>query len=124
MSSSIWKRRRANSVWRNCRARTRHWPRSCAAGWTRTRVATRASAAGSGAKADDRVGAYRLVRQLGSGGMGQVWLAERADGQFAQQVALKLIHPDLASPEAGPRFRRERQILADLRHPHIAQLID
>jgi serine/threonine protein kinase len=74
--------------------------------------------------AGDRIGAYRLVRELGRGGMGQVWLAERADGEFAQHVALKLIHPELAGPEAAPRFRRERQILADLRHPNIAQLID
>jgi serine/threonine-protein kinase len=74
--------------------------------------------------AGDRIGPYRLVHEIGRGGMGSVWLAERAEGDFKQQVALKLIRPDLGSPEAEPRFRRERQILAGLKHPNIAQLLD
>jgi len=72
----------------------------------------------------ERIGPYRLVHEIGRGGMGSVWLAERVDGEFVQQVALKLIRPDLGSPEAEPRFRRERQILAALKHPNIAQLLD
>lgn len=68
-------------------------------------------------------GRYRVVRELGRGGMGVVYLAERADGQFEQQVALKVIRQG-ASRRAAARFRRERQILADLTHPHIARLLD
>jgi Tol biopolymer transport system component len=71
-----------------------------------------------------RIGAYRLVRELGRGGMGQVWLGERVDGDFRQQVAIKLAHPAIGGSEGEARFRRERQILAGLRHPHIAQLLD
>jgi tetratricopeptide (TPR) repeat protein len=70
------------------------------------------------------VDVYRVVRELGRGGMAIVYLAERADGEFEQQVALKWMlqaHPDDASAEL---FRRERQALADLHHPHIARLID
>ena len=68
---------------------------------------------------------WRLLRPLGSGGMGTVHLAERADGAFRQQVAIKLLHPALAdSPDAAQRFRAERQILADLHHPHITRLLD
>lgn len=71
-----------------------------------------------------QVGPYRLVRQLGHGGMGAVYLAERDDGEFEQQVAIKLIHPSLASGEMLSRFRSERQILARLSHPHVAGLLD
>jgi len=68
---------------------------------------------------------WRLLRPLGSGGMGTVHLAERADGAFRQQVAIKLLHPALAeSADAAQRFRAERQILADLHHPHITRLLD
>jgi non-specific serine/threonine protein kinase/serine/threonine-protein kinase len=70
------------------------------------------------------IGSWRLVRQIGEGGMGAVWLAERAEGQFAQRGALKLIRLGLAYEEAIRRFRRERQILASLDHPHIARLLD
>jgi tetratricopeptide (TPR) repeat protein len=72
----------------------------------------------------ERVGAYRVVRELGRGGMAIVYLAERDDGEYRQQVALKWMpqaQPDAASETL---FRRERQALADLRHPHIARLID
>jgi serine/threonine-protein kinase len=71
-----------------------------------------------------RVGAYRLLDRLGEGGMGTVYLAERADGQFEHRVALKLVRAGLASDDLRRRFRRERQILARLSHPHIARLLD
>ncbi len=73
---------------------------------------------------DTRIGAYRLLRLLGSGGMGAVWLAERQDGQFNKQVALKLLHAGMADTELRARFLQERQILASLQHPNIAGLFD
>lgn len=69
-------------------------------------------------------GPYRLVRELGQGGMGAVYLAERTDGQFEQQVALKLIRVGMGTAEVQARFRMERQILARLQHPGIARLLD
>ncbi len=74
--------------------------------------------------AGERIGPYRIVRLLGCGGMAPVYLAERADGVFAQQVALKLIPRDLLSADAVNRFTRERQILAHLNHANIARLFD
>jgi serine/threonine-protein kinase len=71
-----------------------------------------------------RVGSYRLGLQLGQGGMGAVYLAERADDQYRQQVAIKFVRGGLATPELDRRFRAERQILADLVHPNIARLLD
>jgi len=71
-----------------------------------------------------RIGSYRIVRQIGRGGMSRVFLAERADGQFAQQVALKLLRPGFDSDVDVERFRDERQILATLNHPNIARLHD
>ncbi|ANB16452.1 serine/threonine-protein kinase [Dokdonella koreensis] len=73
--------------------------------------------------AGTRLGAYRVVRELGRGGMGVVHLAERADGEFAQQVALKCL-AERGSAAGTELFRRERQILAGLRHPNIARLLD
>ncbi|MGH7740662.1 MAG: protein kinase domain-containing protein [Candidatus Eiseniibacteriota bacterium] len=70
------------------------------------------------------IGAWRLERQIGEGGMGAVWLAARVEGQFTQRGALKLIRLGLAFEEAIRRFRRERQILASLDDPHIARLLD
>ncbi|MET0328815.1 MAG: serine/threonine-protein kinase [Luteimonas sp.] len=70
------------------------------------------------------VGPYELERLLGEGGMGQVWLARRADGLYERRVALKLLRPGLADPGLRLRFTRERQILARLEHPHIARLLD
>jgi serine/threonine protein kinase len=67
---------------------------------------------------------YRVLALLGHGGMGSVWLAERADGLFTRQVALKLIHPALKSRVMSERFAREREILASLNHPNIARLLD
>ncbi|MEM1093214.1 MAG: serine/threonine-protein kinase [Bacteroidota bacterium] len=72
----------------------------------------------------DRVGPYRLVRHLGTGGMGAVYLAERADGHFEQQVAIKVIRQGFGSDQTRQRFHHERQILARLQHPHIARLLD
>lgn len=74
--------------------------------------------------AGERVGVYRIERELGRGGMGVVYLAARDDGEYEQAVALKWL-PDSARDEASAaRFREERQILANLRHPGIARLID
>jgi eukaryotic-like serine/threonine-protein kinase len=70
------------------------------------------------------IGPYRLIRELGRGGMGTVWLAERDGGQFLQQVALKLIRGGADSSALLRRFLRERQILARLIHPNIARLLD
>jgi non-specific serine/threonine protein kinase/serine/threonine-protein kinase len=71
-----------------------------------------------------RLGPYRLVRLLGTGGMGAVYLARRDDGEFEQQVAIKLVRSGPLVAEAVERFRRERQILAWLNHPNIARLLD
>ena len=71
-----------------------------------------------------RIGAYRLVREIGRGGMSRVFLAERADGEFEQQVALKLLRPGFDSDIDVMRFRAERQILASLSHPNVARLQD
>jgi eukaryotic-like serine/threonine-protein kinase len=70
----------------------------------------------------EQFGPYRVLRRIGIGGMGEVWLAERSDGEFEQRVAIK----QLAYPTPGllQRFRQERQILARLEHPNIARLID
>jgi len=70
------------------------------------------------------IGPYVLDRLLGRGGMGAVYLAHRADGQFEQQVAIKLIDLPLATGLFRDRFRQERQILAGLQHPFIARLLD
>ncbi len=71
-----------------------------------------------------RVGPYRLLRLVGEGGMGLVYLAERADGVFDQQVALKLIKRGMDTALIVRRFEAERRILARLQHPHIARLLD
>jgi eukaryotic-like serine/threonine-protein kinase len=71
-----------------------------------------------------RVGAYRIVRELGRGGMGSVYLAERADEEFEQRVALKVVRRGMDTDEIVRRFRSERQILAHLDHPNIAKLFD
>jgi len=72
---------------------------------------------------DQRLGPYRLIEEIGSGGMGTVFLAERADDSFHRHVAIKLLR-GIPTRETTERMRRERQILADLSHPHIARLLD
>lgn len=71
-----------------------------------------------------QLGPYRIVRELGHGGMGAVFLGERCDGQFEQRVALKVARLGLAGDEAVRRFLAERRILAGLEHPQIARLLD
>jgi serine/threonine protein kinase/tetratricopeptide (TPR) repeat protein len=70
------------------------------------------------------IGAYRLTKAIGKGGMGAVYLAERADGEFDQRVAIKLIKRGMDSDFVVRRFRRERRILAAFDHPNIARLLD
>jgi len=72
----------------------------------------------------DRVGPYELLRPIGHGGMGEVWLARRADGRLERQVAIKLPTAIAGRGERVRRFARERDILAALEHPHIARLYD
>lgn len=71
-----------------------------------------------------RIGAYRVISLIGRGGMGSVYLAERDDAQFYQQVAIKIIKRGMDTDFIRDRFLRERQILAGLDHPHIARLVD
>ncbi len=71
-----------------------------------------------------QIGHYRMLRCIGLGGMGQVWLAERDDGAFQQQVAIKLLHSSFADPVARQRAVAERQFLARLSHPNIARILD
>jgi serine/threonine protein kinase/tetratricopeptide (TPR) repeat protein len=72
----------------------------------------------------DRIGPYRVLRTLGAGGMGEVYLAERADAQFEQQVAIKVVHGGALAVGMHSRLKLERQILAQLDHPNIARLLD
>jgi serine/threonine-protein kinase len=72
----------------------------------------------------ERVGPYRILRELGRGGMGVVYLAERADGQFRRRVAVKVLRSSPDPAELHRRFLGERQILASLNHPNIAQFLD
>jgi tRNA A-37 threonylcarbamoyl transferase component Bud32/tetratricopeptide (TPR) repeat protein len=70
-----------------------------------------------------KVGDYKILREIGEGGMGSVYEAIRDDGEFEQRVAIKLIKSGLGSKEISSRFRHERQILASLEHPNIARLL-
>ena len=76
------------------------------------------------APADGLAGAYRLLREIGEGGMGMVWLAERTDGAYEQQVAVKLLKRGMDTHAILRRFLQERRILARLHHPHIVRLLD
>lgn len=71
-----------------------------------------------------RLGPYRLIRSIGRGGMGDVYLAERADEEFDQRVAIKVVSWARLSPSLVERFRQERQILANIDHPNVARLFD
>ena len=70
------------------------------------------------------IGVYKIVRELGQGGMGAVYLAERTDGKFKQKVALKLLKREMNTSALRRRFQQEREILASLEHPNIARLLD
>src|SRR5215472_3394471 len=71
-----------------------------------------------------RLGAWRVLREIGRGGMGAVYLATRDDDQFQKRVAIKVVKRGMDTAELLSRFRRERQILANLDHPYIARLMD
>jgi eukaryotic-like serine/threonine-protein kinase len=86
-------------------------------------VATRLRHEGSD-RAGERIGAYAVVKDLGRGGMGTVYLAERADGQFEKRVAIKVLKRGTDTDEVLRRFQIERQILANLEHPNITRLLD
>ncbi|MED5620244.1 serine/threonine-protein kinase [Ideonella sp. BN130291] len=86
-------------------------------------AALAAGVLGSSLQPGDRCGAWTLQRELGRGGMGRVFLAERSDGHYQQRAALKLLL-GWSSPQALERLARERQILASLNHPNIARLLD
>lgn len=73
---------------------------------------------------DRRAGAYRLLRPIGEGGMGVVWLGERSDGAFEQRAAVKLLKRGMDTQAILRRFLQERRILARLRHPHVVRLLD
>jgi len=77
-----------------------------------------------GSRVGQVVGPYRLTGELGHGGMGRVYRAERGDDQYRAEVAIKFVQGALANPGLVARFRAERQILADLTHPNIARLLD
>ena len=74
--------------------------------------------------AGQKLGAYTLVSQIGQGGMGTVWLAQRSDGRFERRAAIKFVNIALAGHAAEERFKREGSILGRLTHPHIAELLD
>jgi hypothetical protein len=85
---------------------------------SRTAALSRAGLAGQ------QLGAYTLESALGHGGMGTVWLARRSDGRYEGRVAVKLLNGSLLGQPAEQRFVREGSVLAKLRHPNIAQLVD
>ena len=71
-----------------------------------------------------RIGAYEILEEIAVGGMGAVYRAIRADGQYNQQVALKIVRSELGADFTANRFKNERQILASLNHPNIAKILD
>jgi eukaryotic-like serine/threonine-protein kinase len=79
---------------------------------------------GSRLDVDSRVGPYRLIEKIGHGGMGDVYVAERADGLFTHRVAIKVIRASMRDRDVARRFSAERQILASLQHAHIVTLLD
>ena len=80
-------------------------------------------AAGNDPLIGQAVGSYRIIGLIAEGGMGRVYRADRADGEFDRQVAVKILQPGMGE-ERIQRFRQERKILAGLSHPGIAQLYD
>lgn len=93
-----------------------------------TRISLKTGGAVASIAADDppptRLAGYAIIERIGVGGMGSVYLAKRDRGDFEHLAAIKIIRPGLLSERLVERFRRERQILAQLRHPNIAQLFD
>jgi predicted Ser/Thr protein kinase len=88
-------------------------------------IPTATHPSGSGAEPSGTfIGPYRVVRELGRGGMGVVYLAMRDDGAFRKNVALKLLLRDKVAPEFVQRFKQERQVVAALDHPNIARILD
>jgi serine/threonine protein kinase/tetratricopeptide (TPR) repeat protein len=87
-------------------------------------VGRAAAAAATPDPAATQIGPYRITREIGHGGMGTVYLAERTDGQFHRQVAIKVVSRGMDTDFVVERFRHERQILASLQHPNIARLFD
>ncbi|MBI3471325.1 MAG: serine/threonine protein kinase, partial [Candidatus Solibacter usitatus] len=79
---------------------------------------------GSGSLQEGRIGYYKILRELGRGGMGSVYLAVRSDDTFRKLVAIKVMRADAAQEEFIRRFQQERQVLANLDHPNIARIID
>jgi serine/threonine protein kinase len=77
-----------------------------------------------GNRVPEKIGRYKIVREIGRGGMGAVYEAVRDDGEFSQRAAVKIIKRGMDSDEIVRRFRNERQILAELQHPNIARLFD
>ena len=73
---------------------------------------------------NQKIGPYSLISLIGQGGMGSVWLAERSDGRFERRVAVKFMRFAMTSGVGAERFKREGKILGQLRHPHIAELMD
>lgn len=92
-------------------------------GFTRSVAQAAAQWLGSPLRPGDRLGAWTLLRALGEGGMGRVYLAERSDGHYRQQAAIKLLL-GWSGADALARLTAERQILASMNHPHIARLLD
>ncbi len=80
--------------------------------------------AGGARLVGQKVGAYTLISQIGQGGMGSVWLAQRSDGRFERQAAVKFVSIALTNRATEERFKREGSILGRLIHPHIAELLD
>jgi eukaryotic-like serine/threonine-protein kinase len=78
----------------------------------------------AGSRSGQVISPYRLLRMIGQGGMGSVWLAERIDGRFERRVAIKFLHLGVLGEISAERFKREGRILGKLAHPQIAQLID
>jgi serine/threonine protein kinase len=75
-------------------------------------------------KIDQQIGSYKILKEIGRGGMGAVYLAARADQEFKKQVAIKLIKRGMDTDRVLRRFRNERQILANFDHPNIARLLE
>jgi serine/threonine-protein kinase len=86
--------------------------------------ADRATSPPEGSEAGRSIGSYRIIRAVGHGGMGAVYLAARDDDEFKKRVAIKLLRRGMATDDLVRRFRNERQILASIDHPNIAKLLD